>query len=122
MISVDQHSNLLAHVPMAAGLGNEGQNQKINTNNKSFETVAKFKHLGTTLTNQRCVCVCVTIKGRLNSKNACYLSVQNLLSSGFFIKNERMKIYTSVIFSFVLYQCEILSLTLREENGCRYLK
>jgi len=28
-----------------------------------------------------------------------------------------MKIYTTVIFLFVLYQCEILSLTLREENG-----
>ena len=91
-----------------AGLQNAGQNQKINNCDKSFEIVAKFKHLGTTLTNQHCVCVCVcgTIKGRLNSENACCRSVQNFLSSSL-SKNTEMKIYTTVIFPFVLYQCEI---------------
>jgi hypothetical protein len=33
-----------------------------------------------------------------------------------------MKIYTTVIFPFVLYQCEILSLKLREENAECFLK
>jgi hypothetical protein len=31
---------------------NSGQNQNIRTANESFENVAEFKYLGTTLTNQ----------------------------------------------------------------------
>jgi hypothetical protein len=58
---------------------NSGQNQSIRIANESFENVAKFKSLGTTLTNQNDIHD--EIKSRLNSGNACYYSVQNLLSS-----------------------------------------
>jgi hypothetical protein len=50
-----------------------GQRQSIKIGNRSFESVAKFKYLGTTLTDQNCIDE--EIKSRLNSGNACYHSV-----------------------------------------------
>jgi hypothetical protein len=58
---------------------NSGQNQNIKTANEWFENVAKFKYLGTTLTNQNDIHN--EIKSRLSSGNAYYYSVQNILSS-----------------------------------------
>jgi hypothetical protein len=52
-----------------------GQKHSIKVVNRSFEDVAKFIYLGTTLTDQNCVHK--DIKGRLNSVNACYHSVQS---------------------------------------------
>jgi hypothetical protein len=58
---------------------NSGQNQNIRIANESFENVATFKYLGTTLKNQNGIQD--EIKSRINSGNACYYSVQNILSS-----------------------------------------
>jgi hypothetical protein len=69
---------------------NSGQNKNIRTADESFENVAKFKYFGTTLTNQNDVRD--EIKIRLNSGNACYYSVQNLLSSRLISKNLKIKI------------------------------
>jgi hypothetical protein len=57
---------------------NSGQNQNTTIANESFENVATFKYLGMTLTNQNDIHD--EIKSRLNSGNACYYSVQNILS------------------------------------------
>jgi hypothetical protein len=93
---------------------NSGQNQNIRTANESFENVAKFKYLGTTLTNQNYIRD--EIKIRLNSGNAYYYSDQNLLSSYLISKNLKIKIYKSIILPVVLYGYEVWSLSLREEH------
>jgi hypothetical protein len=59
------------------------------------------------------------IKSRLNSENACYHSVQCLLSSRLLCRNLKVKIYKTVILWMVLYGCETWSLTLREEHRRR---
>jgi hypothetical protein len=59
------------------------------------------------------------VKSRLNSGNACYYSVQNLLSSRLISKNLKIKIYKTVILPVVLYECETWSVTLREEHRLR---
>jgi hypothetical protein len=74
---------------------NAGQNGYIQIGNESFETVEQFKYLGTTLTNQNSIHE--EIKSRLKPGNACYNSVQNLLSSSLLSKNVKIKIYRTII-------------------------
>jgi hypothetical protein len=57
------------------------------------------------------------IKNRLKSRNACYYSVQNILSSSSLTKNVKFKIYRTIISPVVSYGYETWSFTLREE--CR---
>ena len=59
------------------------------------------------------------IQIRLRSGNACYHSVQNLLSSRLLSKYLKIKIYRNIILPIVLYGCETWSLTLQEERKLR---
>ena len=59
---------------------------------------------------------------RLKSGNACYHSVQNLLSSRLLSKNLKIRMYRTTILSVVLYGSETWSLTLREERKLRVLE
>jgi hypothetical protein len=67
---------------------NAGLNQDIKIGNRSFENVSQFKQLGTTVRNQNLIQE--EIKRRMNSGNACYHSVQNLLSPHMLSKNTRL--------------------------------
>jgi hypothetical protein len=69
---------------------NAGQNHNIKVDNKAFERVEQFKYLGTTLTNQNSIQE--ENESRLKSGNACYHSVQDLLSSSLLSKNTRRNI------------------------------
>ena len=96
---------------------NAGLSHSMKTDNSSFERVEEFKYLGTALTNQNSIQE--EIKSRLKSGNACYHSVQNILSSSLLSKTLRIKIYRTIILPVVLYGCETWSLTLREERRLR---
>jgi len=63
---------------------NAGRIHSVRIDNSTFERVEEFKYLGTTLTNQNYIPE--DIKIRLRSGNACYNSVQNLLSSSCYPK------------------------------------
>jgi len=64
---------------------NAGRSYSMKTENISFEKVEEFKYLGITLKNQDSIQE--EIKSRLKAGNACYHSVQNLLSSSLLSKN-----------------------------------
>jgi hypothetical protein len=85
--------------------------------NSTFERLEGFKYLGTTLTNQNAIQE--EIKSRQRSGNACYYSVQNLLSSRLLSRNLKIKLYRTIILPIVLYGYETWSLTVREERRLR---
>ena len=66
-----------------------GRSHRIKTDYNSFERAEQFKYLETTLTNQNSIQEEIT--SRLKSHNACYHSVQNLLSSSLLSKNIKFK-------------------------------
>jgi len=76
---------------------NAGRSYNVKTENSSFERVKEFKYLGTTLTHQN------STEGELQSRlklgNACYYSVQNLLSYSLLSKRLR---YTELYREYLL--------------------
>ena len=70
---------------------NAGRIHSVRIDNNTLERVEEFKYLGTILTNQNSIAE--EIKSRLRSGNACYHSVQNILSSRLPSKNLKIYIY-----------------------------
>ncbi|KAJ4434216.1 hypothetical protein ANN_22764 [Periplaneta americana] len=93
------------------------RNGNIKIGDLSFEEVEKFKYLGATVTNINDTRE--EIKRRINMGNACYYSVEKLLSSSLLSKNLKVRIYKTVILPVLLYGCETWTLTLREEHRFR---
>ena len=77
----------------------------------------QLKYLGTTLTNRNSIQE--IINSRLKSGNACYHSVQNLLSSSLIPKYISINIYRTIMLPVVLHGCETWSLKMREESRLR---
>ena len=74
---------------------NIGSRQNINFNNSSFERVEEIKYLGKTLTYQNSVQE--EIKSRLQTGNAYYHPVPNLLPSSLVSRNTKIKIHRTII-------------------------
>ena len=74
-------------------------------------------YFGTTLKNQNSIHE--EIKSKLNSGNACYHSVQNILSSSLVSRSINIKIDGSAFLPLVVYGCKTWSLTLRDELRLR---
>ena len=64
-------------------------------------------------------CIKEEIKSRLQSDNACYYCLQNVLSYCLIYRNIKIVIYIIIFFSVVWYGCENWSLILREERRLR---
>jgi hypothetical protein len=64
---------------------NAGQSHGVKIDNSSIERVEQFKYLGVTLTDQNSIQE--EIKSIMKLGNACYHSVQNLVSSSVLPKN-----------------------------------
>ena len=84
--------------------------------NLSFEKVEKFKYLGVTVTYRPMNDMREEIKRRINMGNACYYSLQKILSSHLLSKKLKVNTYKTIILPVVLYVCETWSLTLKEEH------
>jgi hypothetical protein len=100
----------------------KGQYHYIKAANKSFKMwhCSNRPYFGTAVTNKSCIHE--EIKSRLNSGNACYHAVQNLLSFHLLSKNVKIKIYKIIILPSVLHGRETWSLTLSEEHRLRVLQ
>jgi hypothetical protein len=99
---------------------NSGQYHDIKIGNRSFENMARLKYLGTTVTNQNLIQDEFT--RRLNSGNACYHSVQKLLSYRLVSKDIKIRIYKIIMLPMALYRCETCSLILTVEHRLRVFK
>jgi hypothetical protein len=88
---------------------NAGQNRDVRIANRSFENISQFKYLGTTVTSKNLIQD--EIKWRLNSGNACYHSVQHLLSSRLLPKDVKIRMYKTAILPVVPYGCKTWFLT-----------
>ena len=93
---------------------NAGRIHSIKTDNSSFEREETFKYLKTAPIYQNSIQD--EIESRLKSGNACYHSVQNILSSSLLSKHLKINTYRTIIWPVILYGCETGSLTLRVER------
>ena len=81
--------------------------------------MGKFRYLGLGVTVTNTHDMREEIKRRINMGNACYYSLEKILSSLLLSKKLKVKTYKTIILSVVLYGCETWSLASREEHRLR---
>ena len=81
------------------------QNQNIVIENLSFENVEKFRYLGVTVTTTNDIRE--EIKLRINMRNACYYSLEKMLSSRLLSKKLKVKTHKTIILPVVLYSLKL---------------
>ena len=77
------------------------QNHNIVIGNLSFENVEKFRYLGVIVTNKNDIHE--EIKRRINMENACYYSLEKILSSHLLSKKLKVNTYKTIILPVVLH-------------------
>ena len=78
----------------------------------------KIRYLEVTVTNTNGIRE--EIKHRINRGNACYYSLEKILTSRLLSKKKlKVKTHETIILPVVLYGCETWSLTLRKEHRLR---
>ena len=82
--------------------------------------MAQFRYLGVTVTNTNDISE--EIKRRINVGNACYYSLQKILSFRLISKKLKVKTYKTIILPVVLYGCETWYLTLKEKQRVSILE
>jgi hypothetical protein len=115
-IGLEVNTDKTKHMVMSRDR-NAGRSHGVKIGNRSTERVEEFKYLGATLTDQNSIQE--EIKSRLKLGNACYHSVQKILSSRLLSRNLKITIYRNIILPVVSYGCKTWSLTLREEHRLR---
>jgi hypothetical protein len=82
---------------------NAGRSHNKKIDNSSFKREEEFKRLGSTLTYRNSIQE--EIKSRLKSGNACYYSMENVLSPGSLHKDIKIETHRNIILPVVLYGC-----------------
>jgi hypothetical protein len=93
------------------------QNEEIKTAKRTFVNVSQLRYMLMAVTNQNLIQE--EFKRRLNSGSPCYHSAQTLLSSHLLSKNVKIVICKTMSLPVVMYECETLSLTLRQDHRLR---
>jgi hypothetical protein len=91
-----------------------GKNQNTKLVNRAFENVAKYRHFANDREKNQNL-INEENKSIINSSNACYHSDQNCFSFHPLHEIVKTKIHKIIILPIILYGCETLSLTLRED-------
>jgi hypothetical protein len=84
--------------------------------------VLQFKYLGTAVPDQYLTWRGGEVRGRLNSGNACYHLVQNLLFSHLFERNKKQNIQDYTFACGFAWESDPWSLTLGEEHRLKVLE
>ena len=108
-IGLEVDSDKTKYIMITSSQQNIVQNQNIVIENLSFEKVENLKYLGVTVTNTNDIRE--EIKRRIHMENACYYSLEKILSSRLLSKKLKVNTYKTIRLDHRLY-CMVVKLDL----------